>query len=440
MSTKMLRLMLVCGVLFGQVVARDLPVFYRAPLLDGQPSNDVGDWHTTLSISYLQGGTDHSWNGGSHKSELLDTWGILDVTKLGMGVQDKVAPLTTYWNDAGTGTFDDPDDFTGNDGKVSISGHHETKEFSLELRQNVLLGFYLYAYAPIRSVKNGNITPKYLGENGDVQAFLGANFDGDFATILTEYGYKPINSSYSKTEFSDSLVGLGWQGFDSTSFEVIDSLSGGGEIGVVIPAGAKRNDRFASALPTGYNNHWAVKAQVEGEVGFWKYFALGASTSATMFFRSERTMRMKTSKLQTGVLALDKGYAREDLGSMWGGSGYLKATGGAFSGFVGASFTRWEKTDLDVREDHFLKRVVDAANQGTGEFVSRDDIVNDDDRLQAGDVYTVHVKACYDMRKKMTSVFAPALSFQYSCPVAGSRIFINDVFAGTLDANLQWNF
>ncbi|MFA6527521.1 MAG: hypothetical protein WCT20_03810 [Candidatus Babeliales bacterium] len=446
MSTKLSRVILICSIACSQAVAHDLPVFYRAAVLDGQPGKSVDDWHSTLSISYLQGETSHAWNEHGHKCGLLDAWGQLDVTQLGVGVQSKVAPLTTYWNDSGTGSFDTAT-FTGNDGKVSIAGHSETKELSLNLRQNLFSGFYLFGYVPVREIKNNRITPTYLGTNADVQAFLGTNFSGDFATILSAYGYRPLTTSYRKTEVSDTLVGVGWQGIDTTSFDIIDSLSGGGEIGVTIPFGAQQKQNCIASVPTGYNGHWGIKAQLAGEVGLWKFLGFGAATSATMFFREERTIHMKTDEDQPGIIALDSGYAQVDHGSLWSVSGYAKITPAAMvSCYVGASFVRQEKTELEVRDDVFLSTVVanslipDEDGNVLAPLVSKDEVVNSDERFQAWEMYTLHLKATVDMSSKIKSFFAPAVSFQYSLPLAGKHVFPSDVMSGTFDANLQWKF
>lgn len=436
MSIKLLRLGAICAAMFGSVLAVDLPVFYRAPLLEGQPGRTVDDWHTQFSIAYLQGSTNRAWDGNGNKGELFDTWGVLDVTKLGKGIQDRKGYVATGWKDDNSGAFESLV-FTGNDGKVSLSGHHEAKELCLSARQNLFSGFYAYVHAPIRSVKHDGLTYKHLGTKAEVNTFLSDHLAG----ILTDYGYEPLTSSFNRTELSDMIVGAGWQGMDATSFEFFDSLGGGGQIGIVVPCAAKANLRYISAIPTGYDGHWGVKAQIGGEIGLWKMFAFGGSTNATMFFRHEHSLRMKTDKDQVGLIALEKGKALVDRGASWQISGYakVKATNVA-SVLVGASFARQEKTCLDVRDEEFLKNVVAAANLGTNKFVSQNDIVNADERFQAWEVYTIHVKAAFDMRAKMKTVFAPAVGVEYSCPVAGKHVFINDMVNGSLDASLEWKF
>lgn len=446
MSKKFTRLMFVCSIVCAQAVAHDLPVFYRSSLLEGQPGQSIQDWHSALSISYLQGSAHHALNGDGHKSGLLDAWQILDVTRLGVGVQEKVAPLTTYWNDAGTGSFDTAS-FTGNDGKVSIAGHSEAKELAFNFRQNLFSGFYLYGYVPVRSLKNNHITPTYLGTNADVIAFLGSNFSGDFATILSNYDYQPLTTTYNRTEISDLLFGVGWQGVDTTSFDIIDSLSGGGEFGVTVPCGAQQKQNCVAAMPTGYNGHWGIKAQLAGEVGVWKRLGFGAATSSTIFFREDRQLRMKTDSDQPGIIALDQGRAQVDHGTIWSLSGYAKVNPvDIFSFYLGASFVRQEQTTLDVRDDVFLSTViadslvVDHENNTSPPLVSKNEIVGADERFQVWEMYTLHLKASVDMRAMMKSVFAPSASIEYSYPMAGKHVFPSDVISGSLDASLQWSF
>jgi len=439
-----------------QVSALDFPVFYRAPLFSGMPKREVVDWTTKLSVRYGYGSTRRSRDYSNDQRQLLSIYGPVNLHALGVGLEgiDKKTETNTFW---GTGNFKNikTDDLGQNDGKIDVFGKIKTWDLSFELEQGLWSGFFVNAYVPVRYVKIDNVKFKNLGEakvgpSGGTQVDVESFLENTFEKVLQENGFVTFDKPFKKTEVPECTVSVGWEGENEEDIGVFESVRGRVQLGVMIPCGSMKNEDYLVAIPTGYNNHWGVHARAKAEIEVWKFLVVGANAGISMFYKSIRNIRMKTNKAQQGWFTLEKGSASVEPGSLWDVAGYLKAEEvfGGLSVLLGYTFAKQEDMYVSVRDDNFLKTVVEKAEAGDStvtpvinpSFISKDDIVNTDNRFKSWEQHVLFAYVQYDVKAHTDSMFAPAIAFEYSHPVAGRRVFSNAMIAGSLSLQASWDF
>jgi len=162
-----------------------------------------------------------------------------DITKLGVGLQDitKKTETNKFWGATGSLSTANP---TGKNGKVDFHGKMRIEEFDFEVKQNLFSGLFVQAHVPLRRVKIDRIEHKNLGE----PTLAGQNVDtfikDDLPKVLEENGFIDTwNESFKRTRVPEFLISGGWEGFNEDAFDVIESVKGSAQVGVIIPTGTK---------------------------------------------------------------------------------------------------------------------------------------------------------------------------------------------------------
>jgi hypothetical protein len=461
-STKMLKKYLVLTFLFFCAIASlnslDNPVFYRTPLFQGTIKEEIPEWTTGLSIRYVQGKTKNSWDDHGNKIALFSSCGPINLLTLGVGIENKKTDTEKYWKEGGGGVFPTINNLSPKDGKIDLHGSIKIREVGVTLEQSLFSGFFLQAYAPIRNVRVNAKEFKNLGQNN----LNGTNVDNfiknDLPKILVENGFAipqkdgiySFPTSFKKTEIPEFVLSAGWTGKDSESFNYIEELRGSFKLGCILPIGSRKNSPLA--IPLGYENHFGFNARMQAEVNIWSFFVLGGDAGASVFLKKDRNIRMKTDKQQSGWLTLGYGNASVDLGSIWDIAGYIKAEKivQGLSIILGYSFTKQERMTLLLKDNIFLKTAVsqaEAAGEGGGgggarthqSFVSKNEIINSDERLKGWETQTIHLSAKYDFKENIKSNFAPAVEISYDYPITGRRSFPAEMIGGSIRLDFSWD-
>ncbi len=405
------------------------------------------DWTTTLAVRYGEGETRSAFKNNQRKSSLLNLYEPIDLLTLGHGIEDITSKTETnnFW---GTGKPFAPGAtrLEENDGRVGLLGKIKARELGVTIKQGIFSGFYAKAHVPIREVKIDEISTKNLGQ-ADVNGVIIDDFvKNDLPKILRENGFEKFESfekeHFKETLVSEFLIAAGWQGRGWGSFGPIDWVQGFVQAGVTVPVGGKKNEDKLSEIPLGYNDFWGFNGQVAVELGLWDILIFGVHAGATIFLNAERTIRMRTNKEQDGWIVLDKGRAKIENGTIWNVTGYLRGDRiiQGLSLVAGYSYTKQERTTLNLNDDKFLQTFVDAEfAKNPPRFASKDEIINTDKRYRNWDHHTVHLMAEYDTSVHIKS-YAPFVRVEYSYPILGRRTLTTDMVAGTAGISVVWGF
>ncbi|MBY0353773.1 hypothetical protein K2W90_05395 [Candidatus Babeliales bacterium] len=439
------------------LAAIDLPVFYRAPLFQGTPDWLVRDKASNLSISYMTGSGSAARNGDGSREELLGIYGAVDIARLGLYVENPGALTYPLWRDPSLEAMGDPaPQFNGfaipntdsPNGKVVYNGKINTYQVGLTFKQSIFSGLYFMAHAPIRHVKLYNITHKNLG----AAAVNGKNVE-DFITmelpaILKENGFTDINDQFSLTTVPEILVAAGWEGASTTLFNKdLKYLRGSVQIGGLIPVASRKKEDTLIAIPLGYNSLWAIDARASAELGVLEKLAVGINGGATIFFQDHRDVRLKTDANQSGFAMLGKAHTEVDYANLWHLSGYVKVEKifQGFSALVGYSYTHQDKARVHLEDEKFLKTYADqqAARMPQPFYISKNDIINADQRWKGWQAHAVHFWAEYDVKVHVPgNDWGPVIAFEFALPIRSEskRSFAINMVGGTASLRLGWTF
>lgn len=437
--------LLISSFLFQSMSALDVPVFYRTPFFQGQPAASVDDWTIYLKAHYAQGSTRKAWNAHSKRGSLFSSHGFFDIGKLGLN-QDNLTslPLTNDWWGVGMPFADGPAI------PVEFTGKFRLQEFDLTWRQNLFSGFFAQMSLPFKDLKLSDIGFINRGDlvvNGiNVDDFLNNQLD----PILGENGLAPVKTPFKKSSIDDLVITAGWEGQTETNVSFIDRLSGQLQAGILVPLAGKRDTGRVFALPVGHDQFLGALGRGNLEVGLWKYLRLGASVGAVIFFVEERFERVNTDLNQNGWILLEKTKVKKDQGTMWDFQlyGEVYRLLGGLSALAGFSYTTQERTILSVRDSQFLKEYIDAqlaagATSSTPPFprvISQNNIVNANKQLEMWEQFTLHFLVEYDARAHFDSSFAPKLSVAYDYSIYGRRAWLTDMWGGSLELQIQFDF
>lgn len=425
--------------------ALDVPVFYRAPLFQGQPAPNVDNWTVYLKAHYAQSSTRKAWDAHSNRSSLFSGHGFFDIGKLGLNVEnlDSKPETNNFWG--AEGSFAD-----GPAIPVEFTGKFRVQEFDITWRQNLFSGFFAQVYFPIKWLKLNQIDfinrgPEVVAEQ-NIDDFLNNNLD----PILEENGLAPVKTPFKKSGVNDLVISAGWQSPTCTDVSFIDSIVGQIQLGVLLPLAGRRTLNQVFALSLGHDQYLGMIGRANVEIGLWKYVRLGVNAGTLIFFVEERQERLTTAKNQQGWILLEKAKVKKDQGSIWDAQLYAQAyrVFGGLSALVGFSYTTQERTILSVRDDNYLKTFI--ANQKAGgetastppfpKIISKNEFANANKLLEQWEQFTMHFMVEYDVQAHTESWFAPKLSFAYDWSMYGRRTFMADMLGGAIEFQVQFNF
>ncbi len=391
--------------------AIDNPHFYRATYFWGEPRFEQS-WLSSLDVSFGGASTKIGRNNHGKKVPLLDIYGLSDMQFLGRGVP---TDPTNFLDQILINLMQLPTN--DNFGKFSTSSSFHGIEIVFNGYQNLVNGFFLQAYLPIRALKID--TPRFIDvspEQGtpnkntpEWQTFL--RF---FPQILERYNIMPF--ARQQNGAGDLSLLCGWaRNYEETTF--LDFIDVDAKIGILFPTGKKQNVDFIFDLPLGYNGHFGVPLKFDCSIGMWEWLTLGCHLGALFFFNADQYVRIKTGDQQQGFIKLVKTKASVDEGTIWDASLYVKADHviKGVSLLCGYSFNKKEHDIISPRNGNF-----DAI------------LLNRDEMFKNWHMHCIHFMAEYDLATYYADNL-PRIGFFYTMIVGGKRIFnanVNDLYVG----------
>lgn len=454
----------------SSLTAFDLPVRYKTGPLNATPSKNADNWTSNISLRYGQSSTREGYDHEAQKTSALGIYGPTNLVRLGFGLplfgQNLPNPANIGTNanwargfaqedlsaiPAGVpvvippaGRLDVPQQ-----NNVLFTGRVATHEFALDLEQTLFSGFFASCHVPFRQITIDNIGYQIHGSQnmhggaGTVDNFVSR----DLPIIMREWGMEAWATAYRRQAVPELVAGMGWQGSNDKGFGVIDEAIGRIFVGAIIPGAGGKQSSYMTGIPLGYDNFFGVHTRVELEVGLRKILALGAATSANIFFTDTRTVRVTTDyakKPGNGLLSLGETRATIDQGPVWDISGYAKIHKIFYGlvGQIGYSYTRQEATQLTNKDPDYMKTILTAYSQmNPPQFFNVNDVLNSDERIKPWERQVFHFSIGYDFKLHQNPpIVAPALSFNFAYPISGRRIMTGRYLGGTASLQIKMPF
>lgn len=394
--------------------------FYRASFFWGEPRFER-DKLTTLNVRVGAGASDTARNGCGNKVCLLDLFGNQVMSKLGENVPYK--------------NLSNPQDLTlqlleqesavNGFGQFSFSGKFRTVELDLQLYQNIINGFFLEFYMPIRKLEISNIcgrdiTPECACPNG--QSPIWQTFLNQYNAILSQYCL--CQGGVNNVGIGDTTALLGWAlNYEETTH--LDFIDFTVEAGVLFPTGRKANPNIIFDLPQGYNGHYGFPLNVTLALGMYEWLTLGGHTMILPLKSKKELVRMQTSAAQNGFIKLASGCADVHRGSLWQIGGYLKADHAIrnVSLLFGYSYSLERKSWLDPED----------------KSIFNPSIVNSDVMLQGWNMHTIHLLAEADYLKA-SDVWGMRYGIFGNLIIGGKRIFNTNMGGAMIGVDIVWSY
>ena len=282
--------------------AMDLPRRHRAPVFQGFPKTNLRDWNTEVELSYLEGKTDSSRNSKEQKTSLFNAHGPFDLTLLAENVENitqECTPLTYQFlrivkgldadnnievKERGSFAALGVDSTTG---LFKFFGDFYTDQLDVTLHQNLVWGFYAHLYLPFMKARLQCIHFKHCGEQPKTQEDQDVfdDFLENLDAILAEHCIKPLACDFDTGGLGDAVVSVGWQGYDNTSYDVITSIQGNVQLGLLLPTGHRVSNNRVFAVPLGYDDLWAVHGRATLQGNLWRFIGIGLQGAVSIFFK-----------------------------------------------------------------------------------------------------------------------------------------------------------
>lgn len=451
---------------FSSLSGFNLPVRYKTGPLNVTQSKSPENWTSSISINYGQSNTREGYDHEAQKTSALGIFGPTNLVRLGFGLQplNNTKPITFgFWTRgfeqtelptlplgaailvplaAGT-PLDSP-----NKNNILFTGRVATQEFAINLEQTLFSGFFASCHIPFREITVDNINFQNLGNQNLVGGITIDQFtNNNLNNIMREWEMEAWATAYRRQAIPELVAGIGWQGANDKGFGVIDEATGRIFVGAIIPGAGGKQSSYMTGFPLGYDGFFGVHTRVELEVGLRKILALGAATSANIFFTDTRTVRATTDYAKNpgnGLLSLGQTRATIDQGPVWDISGYAKIHKIFYGlvGQIGYSYTRQEATHLTNKDPNYMKTILTAHSQmQPPQFFNVNDALNSDERIQPWERQVLHFKIGYDFKLHSTPpIIAPDLSLNFAYPISGRRVMAGKYFGGSASLQIKMPF
>lgn len=395
--------------------------FYRSSYFWDEPRFEK-PWLGSIDISVGGANTRTGRNSDGNKTPLLNILKPHNMQQLGTAVPgiNPANPLDQILIDLAN--LPEQEGF----GQLEFSGKFSIVEARFNAYQNLVDGFFLQAYLPLRKlsitdVRFTDLSPDDMIEPNrntpEWQAFL-TNFDA----IMERWNLSLCGADRFGT--GDLLVLGGWaRNYEDTC--VFDFIDVDAKIGVLFPTGQKKNQNRPFDLPLGYDGHFGAPLSFNCSIGALDWFTTGFHLEALFFFDKTRELHLKTATGQNGFIKLAKTEVEIDQGTIWQVGLYTKADH-FFKGLsllFAYAFTRKDEDCLELK----TKNAFNPA------------IINTDRQFNGWNMHVLNFLIEYDFAEKPSDI-GPRIGLMYNRIISGKRVFNANIAAAYVGFDIAWCF
>lgn len=419
MIRNLLRITVIVIATSKNIFAIDNPHFYRSTFFWGEPRFEKNAL-TSFELKWAGASTSHGYNSSGKKTPLGDIYGFSALQNLAENIPTLSRSNTTdallldLMQLPHNATF----------AELSFGGSFQILEAVFNAYQNIVNGFFIQTYLPIRHIKTSSISYTDMSPESGFPNKNNSTWQrvlSDLPNILGQYHIDI--KQHRVAGMGDLSLLIGWAcNYEKTIN--IDFIDVDSRIGLLFPTGKRRNEDAVFSLPLGYNGHFAVPLKFNCSFGAWEWFTAGVHLGAIFFFDKHVKKRIKTSENQRGIISLVEEKASVDQGTIWDVDCYIKADHvlRGFSLLCGYSFNKKDRDSLSLLQQP---------------SPYNESIINSDERLKGWAMHTIHLMAEYDFAL-YNSDYLPRIGFFYDLIVGGRRIFNASMKSLYFGIDLAW--
>lgn len=400
------------------VQAIDNPHFYRANFFWQEPRLER-NWLSTGDFLLAGGSTRKAFNQHGKRTALLNIFGLHEMQVLGQNVPN--LDPANFYDEILLNLLALPTN--GNFGKLLFKGDFSIVEGVINGYQNLVNGFFLQAYLPIRHLSIRNIqfvdkSPEEGFPNKNTPQWL--QFLGNFTPLLAHFNREISTVNEVGTGDFSFLGGWTLNYQDSCYADYYDVTA---KVGILFPTSKRKSLTNPFDLPLGYDGFYGLPFKFDCSMGYWEWVTCGAHIGALFLFDRKKTIALKTSSEQNGFITITQGDAKIDPGTIWDIAAYVKADHffRGLSLIVGYCYTLKDSDCIEPVNTAIFPKM----------------IVNSDQQFRSWQMHVIHWFLEYDFARQ-DSQFGPRLGLFYNWIVGGIRIFDTNMTVASLGIDISW--
>lgn len=465
-----------CALFFGAIATTALSIDhanrYAGVRFQPFPVHSTEPWATHLDVAYDSARAHHSYGTHGDPTDLFNAHGPfrIDVLRPIPPVADGIIPYNDRTEQQKVSyAIRDQLGLSVDEASLVFSGKYAQEQVGVDIMQHLMSGVFVHVYLPFKQQKLTNIgyrtkltVDQYASNDVGLTAvqkyegflqlinnqFEDPNNAGQFASLtraVDEADLTPLFTNFKHTDIGDPGIYFGWGGEKTFKKSVADYLNGTLRLGAILPIGRRTEVDQCFSLPFGYEKHWAIAGRGCGEIGLFKFVAVGGSVGASIFFSRSYSKRLKSDPLQNGWLMFDKGVVHVDQGSLWDLSAYIKAQHRPWgvAAWFGAVYFNQSPTRFALRDtvSELSRResvAVEERQKNQVTFTKED--LNSDARLKSWHHYVLHFGLSWDGAQFFACKSGPFLAFTYDYSLAGKYSWRTDVIGGRAGLHCAWKW
>lgn len=338
--------------------------------------------------------------------------------------------------------------------------------------------FYILGQLPLQGI---SISPlKWVARdhsNPEVERFVNENFN----TVLSEFGYIPMNKEYRLQGPTDVAIGVGWQTplFQGKHY-LVKNIWWRWQFGGLIPLanpGQSGRDLFFK-VPMGNQGHFGAYLNSSLEIQLHPNLTLGANMSTKTFFNKRSVLRLPHNPELPFMRFFYQNDTRVRLGNYSQGDIYFKAIfpDAGVAILLGYSLCSQEKTQLKLSKNGAtagfynqaqaapllnLPRIANPPVPGalpinsivrSSDYISQQErvanclipldnyLINNDPKLNHWNSHVVHFGFSFQPIVSKDFTYPIIAKICFSQPVYGKRSLITHSFNGGVSASIEAKF
>ena len=311
-------------------------------------------------------------------------------------------------------------------GLLSIGAEFKIVEAYINLYQNLSRGFFLQVNLPIRSFTVRDVCKEFIPPECDPisvncpqswQTFLD-NFD----TVLDTYNLccEPFN----KTHIGDLGFMVGYaSNYQETQY--LDFIDNTFKLGLLIPTGKKKDPHNILDIPHGYDGHVGFPFSWTSSIGLFDWLTFSLHVFILPFANRTKTVHVKTSLKQQGIIKLACTKANVSAGTLWEIGTYIKADHFVSELSLILAYT------FDKKQSDKLRPIRTTTVSAV--------VMNDDIMLQGWRMHTLNFIIEWDFNKPGCR-YGPRISFLYNKVLGGKRVFNGRMLGGDFGFDATWSY
>lgn len=291
----------------------------------------------------------------------------------------------------------------------------------------------------VRNVKLVNKTREVAAVGGDRAAYI---FNQNLAANMQQYFGQNLTAT-DVNGVGDVAAFVNWHYGHKIKERYLRKLCFFARLGVTAPTGVESHTEKPFRMALGNDGAWGMPFSLGVKAAFLKKLHAGVAFDGLVLANETKLRRVKTSKLQSEFMLINRARMQKDHGFTFQLSPYLELYqfGNGLSLKLAYQYTRHNADKLIFKDDAFRSVLANFLTAGglprfrqAGD--TPENVVNSANSLKRWDVHNMILQLNWDLaRNAENAPGAPQISLFYKCPMSARNMIDTNTVGGQLTFN-----